>query len=138
MIPKWFRTSVFPYVEPAATLGTFRGKHAEIGVAVWVLLAIDTGPCERLKCLDGGVGWVGFEVSAGVAAAVEATLEQFSTDSSHPSLRTHKLLGLLASCWACSAGYDLRIAFEFVQHEAAEAILLLAMGTYDQVYWRRA
>jgi mRNA interferase YafQ len=44
------------------------------------------------------------------------------------------LRGLLAGCWACSAGYDLRIVFEFVQHEGAEAILLLAMGTHDQVY----
>ena len=32
------------------------------------------------------------------------------------------------------AGYDLRIVFEFVQHEGAEAILLQAVGTHDQVY----
>jgi addiction module RelE/StbE family toxin len=70
----------------------------------------------------------------GAAGAIEAALEQLSEDASHPSLRTHKLRGSLAGCWACSAGYDLRIVFEFVQHEGAEAILLLALGTHDQVY----
>jgi mRNA-degrading endonuclease YafQ of YafQ-DinJ toxin-antitoxin module len=37
-------------------------------------------------------------------------------------------------CWASSAAYDLRIVFEFVQHEEAEAILLLSAGTHDEVY----
>ena len=68
------------------------------------------------------------------AAAIEATLEQLSADASQPSLRTHKLRGPLAGCWACSVGYDLRVVFEFAQHEGAEAILLLALGTHDQVY----
>ena len=68
------------------------------------------------------------------AASIDATLEQLSADAAHPSLRTHKLRGPLAGCWACSVGYDLRLVFEYVQHEGAEAILLLALGTYDQVY----
>jgi mRNA interferase YafQ len=68
------------------------------------------------------------------AATVEGMLEQLSADASHPSLRTHKLRGPLAGCWACSAGYDLRVVFEYVQHEGSEAILLLALGTHDQVY----
>ena len=70
----------------------------------------------------------------GAASAIEGTLEQLSEDASHASLRTHKLRGTLAGWWACSAGYDLRIVFEYVQHEGVEAILLLAMGTHDQVY----
>ncbi len=70
----------------------------------------------------------------GSAAAIEATLEQLSEDASHPSLRAHRLRGASAGCWACSAGYDLRIVFEYVQHEGTEAILLLALGTHDQVY----
>ena len=70
----------------------------------------------------------------GTAASIEATLEQLSADAAHPSLRTHKLRGSLAGCWACRAGYDLRIVFEYTQHEGAEAILLLALGTHDQVY----
>ncbi|HUG71030.1 MAG TPA: type II toxin-antitoxin system RelE/ParE family toxin [Pirellulaceae bacterium] len=68
------------------------------------------------------------------AASIEATLQQMAVDVAHPSLRTHKLRGPLAGCWACSAGYDLRVVFEYTQHEGAEAILLLAVGTHDQVY----
>ena len=68
------------------------------------------------------------------AAAIEEALEQLSADAAHPSLRTHKLRGPLAGCWACSAGYDLRVVFEYVQHEGREAILLLALGTHDEVY----
>lgn len=77
-------------------------------------------------------GWVKSHPDA--TAPIEAALEQLSADASHPSLRTHKLRGTLTGCWACSAGYDLRIVFEYVQHDEAEAILLLAVGTHDQVY----
>lgn len=45
-----------------------------------------------------------------------------------------KLKGDLAGSWACSVGYDLRLIFEFVQHEGAEAILWLNIGTHDEVY----
>ena len=58
---------------------------------------------------------------ADTAATVEETLDQLSADAMHPSLRTHKLIGQLAGCWACRAGYDLRIVFEFTEHEGAEA-----------------
>lgn len=68
------------------------------------------------------------------AVSIEATLEQLSADAAHPSLRTHKLRGSLAGCWACSAGYGLRIVFEYTRHEGQEAILLLALGTHDEVY----
>jgi addiction module RelE/StbE family toxin len=68
------------------------------------------------------------------AASIAAKLEQLSSDAYHPSLRTHKLSGPLAGCWACSAGYDLRIVFEFTQSDGNEAILLLALGTHDEVY----
>lgn len=68
------------------------------------------------------------------AESIESTLEQLSADAAHPSLRTHKLRGSLAGCWACSAGYDLRIVFEYTQYEGDEAILLLAMGSHDEVY----
>lgn len=68
------------------------------------------------------------------AVSIESTLEQLSADSAHPLLRTHKLRGPLTGCWACSAGPDLRVVFEYTQHEGAEAILLLALGTHEQVY----
>jgi len=65
---------------------------------------------------------------------LQAALELLAQDAFHPALKTHKLKGELAGSWACSAGYDLRIVFEFVQHEGAEAILLQAVGTHDEVY----
>jgi len=68
------------------------------------------------------------------ATAIEQALERLSDDASHPLLRAHKLRGPLAGLWACSAGYDLRIVFEHVEHEQKEAILLVALGTHDQVY----
>jgi mRNA interferase YafQ len=68
------------------------------------------------------------------AAPIQAALDRLSADAAHPSLRTHKLRGPLAGRWACSAEYDLRLVFEYTQHEGAEAILLLALGTHDEVY----
>jgi len=61
-------------------------------------------------------------------------LELLAEDANDPRLRTHKLKGESEGSWACSAGYDLRIVFEFVQHEGSEAILLLTVGTHDEVY----
>jgi mRNA interferase YafQ len=77
-------------------------------------------------------GWL--KSRPGMVESIEATLEQLSADASYPSLRTHKLRGPLSGCWACSAGYDLRVVFEFVEHEGSEAILLLTLGTHDEVY----
>ena len=68
------------------------------------------------------------------AQALEAALASLAEDAFHPSLKTHKLKGDLAATWACSAGYDLRSVFEFVQHEGAEPILLQTVGTHDEVY----
>jgi len=65
---------------------------------------------------------------------LHATLESLARDASNPALKTHKLKGDLAGSWACSAGYDLRIVFEFVQHQGAEVILLQSVGTHDDVY----
>lgn len=70
----------------------------------------------------------------GSAQTIEAALEQLSIDPALPSLRSHKLQGKLAGCWACTVEYDLRIVYEFVDHDGAETILLLAIGTHDEVY----
>lgn len=69
-----------------------------------------------------------------VAEDLRLALELLSEDAFHPRLKTHRLKGDLEGAWACSAGYDLRIIFELVQHEEAEAILLLTVGTHDEVY----
>lgn len=68
------------------------------------------------------------------AEGLQETLELLAEDAFQPRLKTHKLKGDLADSWACSAGYDLRIVFAFVQHDEAEAILLQTVGTHDEVY----
>lgn len=68
------------------------------------------------------------------AEAVRAILVALAADAFAPALRTHKLLGDLLGSWACSAGYDLRIVFAFVEHDGAEAVLLQSVGTHDEVY----
>jgi addiction module RelE/StbE family toxin len=66
--------------------------------------------------------------------AIRETVTLLESDAFDSRLRTHKLKGDLAGSWSCSAGYDLRIVFDFVQHEGTEAILLLSVGTHDEVY----
>ena len=67
---------------------------------------------------------------------IEKTLKQLTKDPFHHSLRSHKLKGDLSDIWACSIDYHYRILFEFVQNpeESGEGILLLNMGTHDEVY----
>ena len=65
---------------------------------------------------------------------LEAALLLLSEDAHDPRLKTHKLKGDLDGVWACSAGFDLRILFEFAQSDAAKVILLLTMGTHDEAY----
>jgi addiction module RelE/StbE family toxin len=69
-----------------------------------------------------------------LAEDLRAALELLSEDTLHPKLKTHELKGDLEGSWAASAGYDLRIVFEIVDCEGSEAILLLTVGTHDEVY----
>ena len=68
------------------------------------------------------------------AAELQAALALLAEDAFHRQLKTHKLKGRLAGSWACSAGYDLQVVFQFVQHKGTEAILLESLGTHDEVY----
>jgi addiction module RelE/StbE family toxin len=68
------------------------------------------------------------------APEFQSMLALLAEDAFHPRLKTHKLKGKFAGSWACSAGYDLRVVFEFVKHKGAEAILLESVGTHDEVY----
>jgi mRNA interferase YafQ len=65
---------------------------------------------------------------------IRAALESLAEDAFQAALKTHKLKGELAGSWACSAGYDLRVIFDFVQHDGADAIQLQTIGTHDEVY----
>jgi mRNA-degrading endonuclease YafQ of YafQ-DinJ toxin-antitoxin module len=71
---------------------------------------------------------------ASLAEVLQLTLELLAEDAFHPKLKSHKLKGQLAGSWACSGAYDLRIVFQFVKHRGADAILLEAVGTHDEVY----
>jgi mRNA interferase YafQ len=67
-------------------------------------------------------------------AAIRSTLTILQEDAFDPRLGSHKLKGDLAGLWACSAGYDLRIVFEIVRQNDIESILLVSVGTHDEVY----
>jgi mRNA-degrading endonuclease YafQ of YafQ-DinJ toxin-antitoxin module len=69
-----------------------------------------------------------------LAEDLRAALGLLTEDAFDPRLKCHKLKGRLAGSWACSAGYDLRIVFQFVRFVGWEAILLEAAGTHDDVY----
>jgi mRNA interferase YafQ len=69
-----------------------------------------------------------------IASDIQNTLELLCTEPFHSKLKTHKLKGDLKDSWACSAGYDLRIIFKFVEYENMQAILLESIGTHDEVY----
>ncbi len=67
---------------------------------------------------------------------IEETLKILVEEPFAPQLETHKLKGKLSGSWACSAGYDLRIIFDFVKSERQQEddIFLLEIGTHDEVY----
>ena len=69
-----------------------------------------------------------------LAPELQLTLELLADDAFHPQLKTHKLKGKLTGSWACSAGYDLRVIFQFVKHKGSDGLLLEGVGTHDDVY----
>ena len=67
---------------------------------------------------------------------IEKTLHFLLANPFAPQLETHKLKGKLSGTWACSAGYDVRIIFEFIKEAESgdEDIFLIEIGTHDEVY----
>ena len=67
---------------------------------------------------------------------IENTLRLLTLDPFTPQIETYKLKGKLSGVWACSAGYNLRIIFDFVKDEKQkeDAIFLIEIGTHDEVY----
>ena len=61
-------------------------------------------------------------------------LGRLARDVTDRRLRSHKLKGDLSDRWSCKAGYDLRIIFKFVVINDVEFILLLTVGSHDDVY----
>ncbi|WAN69266.1 type II toxin-antitoxin system mRNA interferase toxin, RelE/StbE family [Moorena producens JHB] len=67
---------------------------------------------------------------------IEAKLRLLADNPYNPILRTHKLKGKLSGAWACSVEYDCRIIFNFEQNQDTleEEIILIDIGTHDEVY----
>jgi len=67
---------------------------------------------------------------------IEETLRLLAKDPFDARIATHKLKGKLSGSWACGVGYDLRIVFDFVKNTRGkdDAILLIEIGTHDEVY----
>lgn len=66
---------------------------------------------------------------------IETSLRKLAEDPFHPSLKSHKLKGNLANIWSCSIDYQYRILFELIKDDPEQIkILLLNMGTHDEVY----
>jgi mRNA interferase YafQ len=67
---------------------------------------------------------------------IDELLGKMQMDIFLPDLGTHKLSGILSGLWACSCGYDCRIVFtlETDENTGNEVILLLDIGTHNQVY----
>ena len=67
---------------------------------------------------------------------IEAALQRMAENLHDPRLKTHHLSGLLAGLHACSVAYDCRIVFARQKHAktGAEVLLLVNLGTHDEVY----
>ncbi|CAN5583539.1 hypothetical protein BH23CHL7_BH23CHL7_16170 [soil metagenome] len=61
---------------------------------------------------------------------LRAALRRFSSDPRDPLLRTHKLKGDLADCWAFSIDDDLRVLFRW----DGDACFLVALDSHDEVH----
>ena len=65
---------------------------------------------------------------------VDETLARLEGNPNDPRLKMHRLSGHLAGQFACSCGYDCRILFEWHRDADDEAIILVNLGTHDEVY----
>lgn len=72
----------------------------------------------------------------GIRDGIEDALRLLVENPFNQMLETHKLKGKLSGSWACNAGYDLRIIFEFVKLDKGreDDIFLMEIGTHDEVY----
>lgn len=71
-----------------------------------------------------------------IQQGIEETLQQMEVDVFAPNLGTHKLSGKLEGLQSCSCGYDCRVLFAIEQETEtnSEVIVLLDIGTHDEVY----
>ena len=65
---------------------------------------------------------------------IEETIESLLKNPYEPHLKTHHLKGNMAGILACTCGYDCRLLFQLRDDRATEVIILLDVGTHDEVY----
>jgi addiction module RelE/StbE family toxin len=65
---------------------------------------------------------------------IDLTIEQMELDLNAINLRTHKLSGILEGSLACSCGYDCRIIFVINKNVKPEELILINLGTHNEVY----
>jgi mRNA-degrading endonuclease YafQ of YafQ-DinJ toxin-antitoxin module len=66
--------------------------------------------------------------------ALMLSFELMEQDIFHPLLHTHKLKGKYVVSWACSIDYCNRIIFDLLKTGNTTDVLLLSIGTHDEVY----
>jgi len=62
------------------------------------------------------------------------TLTKLSGNLFDPSLFTHKLKGELEGRYSARLTYEYRVVFKIVKEDNEDCILLLDIGTHDEVY----
>jgi mRNA-degrading endonuclease YafQ of YafQ-DinJ toxin-antitoxin module len=65
---------------------------------------------------------------------IDLTIVEMESDLNNSSLKTHKLSGILIGSFACSCGNDCRIIFEINKNVKPEEIILIDLGTHNEVY----
>ncbi|MEP7128690.1 MAG: type II toxin-antitoxin system mRNA interferase toxin, RelE/StbE family [Chitinophagales bacterium] len=65
---------------------------------------------------------------------VDHSLQELEKDAFSLMLKTHKLTGKLQGLYACSCGYDCRIVFSMEKTAHEEVVMLVDIGTHDEVY----
>lgn len=72
----------------------------------------------------------------GLQDRILEVLDRLAEDPFCPPLKAHKLSGQLKGLWACWVEYDCRIVFAFEPDPdtGEEMIVLIDLGTHDEVY----
>ena len=72
----------------------------------------------------------------GLTERVEDVLVLLSENPKNPLLGSHKLKGELSDAWACKIDYSIRLVFSYEKnpHTDIEEILLIKIGSHDEVY----
>lgn len=74
------------------------------------------------------------KINFAIKEKISSVLKIMSDDPFHPKLRTHKLHGKLNHLFASSIDYEYRLIFSINVVEEAPSIILIDIGSHDEVY----